>query len=119
MSRLGPRACWICAALLVLGAQLLKGPHHHQPPQEEPNRLLPHQVTPGLPAAPPRLRPPLSPSATATPAAAHAKCGGGITFESLQLNPAAQELWGCWGNGSESGVAAVMLTFGSHSMADF
>ena len=27
-------------------------------------------------------------------------------------------LWGCWGS-SEGGVAAVMLTFGSHSMADF
>lgn len=82
---------------------------------------LPQQATPSrLPqsADPPRGRA-LSPPVTARPTATPAKCGGGITFESLQLNAAAQELWGCWGNGTESGVAAVMLTFGSHSMADF
>ena len=53
------------------------------------------------------------------PPSAEAKCvGGGIKFDSLQLNAKAQELWGCWGSGSEH-VAAVMLTFGSGSMSDF
>jgi len=41
----------------------------------------------------------------------------GPKFDSLKLNAAARELWGCWG--SEGGVAAVMLTFGSGSMTDF
>eukprot|EP00964_Phaeocystis_antarctica_P150218 scaffold117604_cov39-Phaeocystis_antarctica.AAC.2 len=121
MSRLGPRACWVCAALLVFGAQLLKGPHHQHPRTEPSSHGPPRQVTPGVPASaaePPRGRA-VSPAATATPGTTHAKCGGGITFESLQLNQVAQELWGCWGNRSDSGVAAVMLTFGSHSMADF
>ena len=105
--------------MLVLGAQLLKGPHR-QPPREKPSAHGPPQPvtlgTPGSPAEPPHVRA-VSPAATATPGTTHAKCGGGITFESLQLNQAAQELWGCWGNGSD--VPAVMLTFGSHSMADF
>ena len=103
----------------VLGAQLLKGPHR-QPPREKPSAHGPPQPvtlgTPGSPAEPPHVRA-VSPAATAPPGTTHAKCGGGITFESLQLNQAAQELWGCWGNGSD--VPAVMLTFGSHSMADF
>ena len=105
--------------MLVLGAQLLKGPHR-QPPREQPSAHGPPQPvtlgTPGSPAEPPHVRA-VSPAATATPGTTHATCGGGITFESLQLNQAAQELWGCWGNGSD--VPAVMLTFGSHSMADF
>ena len=67
MGRLGPRACWVCAALLVLGAQLLKGPHR-QPPREKPSAHGPPQPvtatahrppqpvtlgTPGSPAEPP------------------------------------------------------------------
>ena len=42
---------------------------------------------------------------------------GALRFEHLQLNRHAKRLWGC--ASADSGVRAVFLTFGSHSMADF
>ena len=51
-----------------------------------------------------------------TPSAATG-CTPGPRFQHLQLNAPAQELWGC--AGAHTGVRAVFLTFGSHSMADF
>ena len=145
MSYLPPRACWIFAALLVLGANLMLRNSHHQGPRvpfrpPEERRLAPRHlqtadssvaeihVPPGAAAPKPETaveqafspagkpEPASAPPLVDAPPSAEAKCvGGGIKFDSLQLNAKAQELWGCWGSGSEH-VAAVMLTFGSGSM---
>ena len=54
-----------------------------------------------------------APPAT-TRAPATAACTSGVQFPKLRLNGPAQKLWRC-----TDGVPAVMLTFGSNSMADF
>jgi len=48
------------------------------------------------------------------------QCGDGasLSFGPLELNSHAKRLWGTCA-GADSGVRAVFLTFGSHSMADF
>ena len=84
-----------------------------------PRRQLPQQVQPEPPRRQPpqqaRPEPPRRQSPQQTPQH-DAGCTGAVHFSELNLNAAARRQWAC---ARSAAVPAVMLTFGSRSMADF